>query len=406
MIVLKDNFIIMSDEREENAIEHLKLLMDHPAFKNERVRIMPDYHEGIGAVIGFTSTYSDLIIPNVVGVDIGCGVLAYNLGKINNIDFDILDKYIRIHIPLGMNHHVNLNIYDKYYSTMINNYPFSMTIREECRDDIFNILNFDKLEINSNEEFKNKFEFNIGDIRLQLGTLGGGNHFIEIDKDNNNNIWITIHSGSRNFGLKVATVFQSLANILMKRFHLDNIPKDLSYLPLDHGGLLYLHYMQKAQNFAQLNRLIILLEILEYFKQTFDNHNTIESVHNYIDAEHHLIRKGAIELRKDQQVLIPLNMRDGVIIGKGKDNEKLLNWNFSAPHGAGRSMGRKEAKRKLLIDDFKNEMKGIWSSSINKDTLDESPMAYKESNKIIESLKEILDIETIMKPIYSLKAEG
>ncbi|MDD5589212.1 MAG: RtcB family protein [Candidatus Nanoarchaeia archaeon] len=403
MIVLKDNFIIMSDDREENAIEHLKLLMDHPAFKNERVRIMPDYHEGIGAVIGFTSTYSDLIIPNVTGVDGSCGILTYNIGKIENLDFNNFDIYARKYIPLGMNHHTTLDIF-KQYSDICNLHYFIYpeVIKNQMRDIICNILG---MGVGDANEFVNT-KFDIGDIRLQLGTLGSGNHFIEIDKDNDNNIWITIHSGSRNFGLKNATMFQSLACLFKEKFHLDNITNDLAYLPMDFGGREYLNAMDFVQRFAHANRMIILLELLKYFKIEFNNSMCIESVHNYIDTKHRIIRKGAIELRKDQRVLVPLNMRDGVIIGIGKDNEKLLNWNFSAPHGAGRSMGRGEAKKKLSITDFQNTMTGIWSSSINSNTLDESPMAYKESNKIIEYLKEIMDIETIMKPVYSLKAEG
>ncbi len=385
MIKIGSNKLIMTDERgegDESAIEQIIEMVKHPAFEHEKVRIMPDYHKGTGAVIGFTSTYSDLIIPNVVGVDIGCGVLSYNIGKVD-VDYEQFDKEVRKRIPSGFNRHPKLGIFEKY---------------DHLYDDW--LLKYDP------NEFNKRFPHTkLGDIRLQIGTLGGGNHFIEIEQDEKGNKYITIHSGSRNFGLKIANHFQKMAKNMMKKYHIKTT-QDLEYLITEEGGGEYLFYMGLAQHFAQMNRKVMMCECLEVLGQPYLEANTIESVHNYIDLKQRIIRKGAIKVLPNTEVVIPLNMKDGIIVGKGvSDGRKLENWNFSAPHGAGRVMGRNVAKKTLDFYEFRDSMKGIFSSCFSSKILDEAPKAYKDSNKIIESVREVVDIEKVIKPVYSLKSD-
>jgi len=401
MQVFGNNKILMTDEIQETAIDQIKTMIDHPAFAKEKIRIMPDYHKGTGCVIGFTSTYNDLIIPNVIGVDIGCAIITYKLGKIK-VNFQDLDNYIRKTILLGCKHR-NENQMKLLNRDLINNKLYNDIIfPEEFKSLLFNKLMY----LTHNHSFvKNTINrFDIKKPMCQLGTLGSGNHFIELEKDDEDNIYVSIHSGSRNFGYKIACIFQELAKYFMKKFKI-NVEQDLEYLPIDFGGKQYLEYMKIAQSFANVNRLLMLDLILQYFKINFNKENLIESVHNYVDFDQKIIRKGAIKVMKDTQVVIPLNMLDGIIIAAGKDNKKLKNWNFSAPHGAGRIMGRRDAKRKLKLDNFKKMMKGVWSSSISAKTLDESPEVYKDSNKIIKILKEVLTIDKIIKSIYVLKSE-
>lgn len=356
--------------------------MKHSGCFRELISIMPDVHEGKGSVIGFTGKFDNVVIPNVVGVDIGCGVVCYNLGKID-INFEELDVYIRANIPLG------------FESRNSNDFLNKLSRKEDiktCCDTIRD--NFYGVEKDS------KYIEPLS----QIGTLGGGNHFIEIDQDDNGDKYLMVHTGSRNFGLKVANKFQKeaktfcgLAKIVAK--------KDLEYLPIKYGGSDYLYWMNVAQIYASYNRQTIVELILEFFNQTFDENKYVESVHNFI-GDDNIIRKGAIQAYKDQIVLIPINMAFGTIIGKGKGNPK---YNFSAPHGAGRLFGRNVMKQQFnngthTMEEFENAMSGIYSTSVNKKTVDESPFAYKSFEDIKDYLEETVEIVKIIKPIYNLKA--
>jgi len=375
----KYNFAhVMVDEIDETTREQIETFLNCPVFKGTQIRIMADTHAGAGAVIGFTATLGDRIIPNVVGVDIGCGIEAYRLGKIN-IDFQELDTFIRNNIPSGF------SVREKPAKTANKDMEFFIRI------------------VNSICE---KINLDFNRVHLSLGTLGGGNHFIEIDKDENEVSWLLIHSGSRNFGLKVANFHQKKAVELMKTFMIDSM-KDLEFLPMEFGGREYLSDMEIAQKYAVLNRHIIAKTIIEeYFgrhggPERIEDVESVKSIHNYISMKEKIIRKGAISAQEGEMVIIPLNMRDGSIIARGKGSKK---WNNSAPHGAGRIMGRKEAHRKLKLEDFQKTMEGIWTSCISEKTLDEAPMAYKSVKLILDSIGETVEIVSLIKPVYNFKA--
>lgn len=378
--VVKNNreAIIFADTIEESALQQITKLvnLDLPVF--EKIRIMPDVHAGNGCVIGFTAKMLDWIIPNIIGVDIGCGVVTYKL-PVKSIDFAALDQFIRQNIPHGP------SIYFK---------PF-------CSSDIFlyDILcDIYEKTMNLMHSLGAK-NYNEDVFYRSIGTLGGGNHFIEINQSANNEFWLTIHSGSRNFGFTVSQFFQNFAK---KKY---GGIAGLEALPVYNGdreGLIYRQVLNMVQDYAHLNRSVILQNILlNYFKlHPVFNLYAICSVHNYID-EFDIIRKGAISARKSEMVVIPLNMRDGIIIGSGLGND---DWNQSAPHGAGRLMPRKMAKQCLDINEFKKQMDGIWSSCITCDTLDESPDVYKEKNMILPWLSETIKIEEILRSVYNFKA--
>ena len=416
---------IFTNNVEEEALNQINLLLEQEAFKDCKVRIMPDVHAGAGCVIGFTGNLGDKVIPNIVGVDIGCGMLCVELGKVN-IDLEKLDNIIRQYIPSGFDVHEKRKV------------------------------NFDKLqELKCYRELKD-----IKRLERSIGTLGGGNHFIELDVDDEGNKYLIIHTGSRNLGKQVAEYYQELANQLCnynKAEYLERkekliqeykkqgrkqeiqqaleelskeyqqnrnkIPKDLSYLEGQYRKN-YLHDMKICQEFAVKNRLYIALIILQKIfglddylynqitrdctnKIVFENINYIkefnyfETIHNYISFEDNIVRKGAISARKDEKVLIPINMRDGCIIGIGKGNN---DWNQSAPHGAGRIMSRMEAKKKLNLKDFEESMKDIYTTSVSENTLDEAPFVYKPMQEIIDNIKDTVEIEKIIKPIYNFKA--
>jgi tRNA-splicing ligase RtcB (3'-phosphate/5'-hydroxy nucleic acid ligase) len=393
MKIIGNNKIIMTDERQENAIEQLQKIINHPAFKYEKVRVMPDYHCGAGVVIGFTSTYSDIIIPNVVGVDIGCGVITYKLGNMD-IDFQTFDDEVRKRIPLGFNHRKNLDVFEQYGEHCD---PWLQDFEQEFAESDF------REGFTTHRKDAPKLAF--GDIRLQLGTLGGGNHFIEMEQDSDGEKYLSIHSGSRNFGLRVAKSWQDHAKHLMDVFRI-RMDKDLEFLPMEFGGQEYVDHMVLAQHFASMNRRFMLWECLDALGVDFHESDFIESVHNYIDTERGIIRKGAIEADSGKDLIIPLNMRDGIVVGKGVSDETILkNWNYSAPHGAGRIMSRKQAHRTLSVDDFTREMQGIWSTSVGEATLDEAPMVYKDADMIVRDIAEVVNVEKIIKPIYSLKSD-
>lgn len=401
---------IFTSNIEDKAREQIDLLLKQEPFKDCKIRIMPDVHAGAGCVIGFTGNLGDKVIPNIVGVDIGCGMLCVELG---NIDLDLkkLDEIIHNSIPSGMN--VNDEVYEYF--------------------DISKLL--------CHKELKNKD----GWLEKSLCSLGGGNHFIEVDIDEDNNKYLVIHTGSRNLGKQVAEIYQNkaieycsykeemkqeiqdtikeykeqgrqqeiqqkLIEIHKKYEGKTKLPKDLCYL---EGQLRedYLHDMKICQEFAILNRKTIaniILKNIMYFKDDIEpldcwefKDDYFETIHNYISFEDNIVRKGAISAKKGEKVLIPMNMRDGCIIGIGKGND---DWNCSAPHGAGRIMSRMQAKETFNLDEYKESMKNIYTTSVNENTIDEAPFVYKPMKEIIDNIGDTVDIIKIIKPIYNFKA--
>jgi RNA-splicing ligase RtcB len=355
---------VMIDEIEQEAVNQIYQFLNCPAFEGTTIRIMPDCHSGKGAVIGFTSTLSSKIIPNVVGVDIGCGVVGCCLGHIeyNNQLFEQLDSFIRKHIPSGF------SVHDKFDSK-IDTEEYQKVATETEQDDVNRVIR-------------------------SLGTLGGGNHFIEVDKDQLGRLWVVIHSGARNFGLKICNYHQAKAVKTVGK------GRGLEWLEGDYAAH-YLDHLEIGQKYAHENRLLMVRKILHFFGLNIKELEIVESVHNYVDFEDGILRKGAISAQKGKRVIIPWNMRDGLVIGTGKGNE---DWNYSAPHGAGRIMGRGQAKRTLDMEEYEETMQGIWTSCISKDTLDEAPMAYKDYMKIQSLIKDTVDVELILKPLYNFKA--
>lgn len=395
----KSNYKIYCEGIESEALTQIKNIASMEEFKDSKIRIMPDSHHGKGCVIGFTATLTDKIIPNLIGVDIGCGMLLTKLGNIE-IDFDKLDKVIREYVPSGKKVHKQ------------------------------SVVKMDKInQLKCYRELKD-----VGYFNKSLASLGGGNHFLEIDVDNDGVKYLIIHSGSRNLGKQICDYYQDLAKLkvsgleeyeakraeVIAKYKKENnqghIQKKLDKLrekfmqktkiadgdtcSLDGQDVKdYLHDMKIAQEYAVLNRKTMKDIILKHMGWVALE--SYESIHNYINFSDNIIRKGAISAHKDEKVIIPLNMRDGVILGVGKGNK---DWNYSAPHGAGRIMSRGKAKERLSIETFKDTMKGIYSTTVNERTLDESPDAYKPSEQIIEAIKDTVEIEKIIKPIYNYKA--
>lgn len=386
--------VIHAKDLDEGTMEQITNISLHPAFKN-LISIMPDAHLGSGCVIGFTGKFKDgLVIPAIVGVDIGCGMTAYNLNKHStHINFPALDEHIKRVIPMGFksNNHCNKELLFK--DTL-----FSDPQREEIE---INLANAEELFSIFGVKKSNP-------IVNQLGTLGGGNHFIELGCEPNGNTWIIIHSGSRNFGLKVANFFQKRAQKTFEDMNID-FPKETQYLTPLTGTRDYLYFLNIAQNYAHWNRLFMLHRILQFFGNAEINYrpsNVIESVHNYINPKDNIVRKGAISAYPGEKVIIPLTMADGVVIGTGKGNPA---YNFSAPHGAGRMFGRNEMNKRLesgavTMEQFRDSMKGIYSSTVVKETIDESCYAYKKFEDIRPFIEETVTINTVLKPIYNVKA--
>lgn len=365
---------VFIDELDDVTKDQIQNMVNHPAFAKTRISIMPDTHAGKGSVIGFTMRINGYVIPNIVGVDIGCGMLAYNMGA-RVIDFKLFDEFIKATIPSGFN--INEKLPDESYVDP----DFLMQLKKVC--------------LTTSQSIERTL--------LSLGTLGGGNHFIEIDKAPNDDIWFVIHTGSRNFGLRIAEWHQDKAKSLLKTMFMEEDKyKDLEYLPMDHGGREYCYDMAIAQKFACENRELIAQRILKGFFQGIMAKDRIETIHNYISFTDNIVRKGAVSAQLNERLIMPFNMRDGVAICKGKGN---LKYNFSAPHGAGRILSRTKAKATINIDDYKKSMEGIYSSCVNEGTLDESPMAYKDMNLILNNIKDTVDVEFLMKPIYNFKAE-
>ena len=422
------NLKIFTDNIEQEAVDQINLLLEQEPFKDCKIRIMPDVHAGKGCVIGFTADLGDKVIPNIVGVDIGCGMLCVELGKIE-LDLEKLDKVINENIPAGRN------------------------IREE------KLINFDKInDLYCLRELKETKKFN-----RAIGTLGGGNHFIEVDVDEDNNKYLVIHTGSRNLGKQVADYYQNLAIELcsgkeemfkrkeeiiktykeqgrkseiqealkeLEKEYKQNkpsLPNELCYLEGKYREM-YLHDMEICQRYASINRVEIAKKIMEKmfpnplynediettdlgcFYKTVVVQNKIgidfkafETIHNYISFEDNIVRKGAIRANKGERVIIPINMRDGSIIAVGKGNK---DWNNSAPHGAGRLMSRHKARETFNLEEFKESMKNIYSTSVVEDTIDEAPFAYKPMQEIIDNIQDTVEIEKIIKPIYNFKAKN
>ncbi len=355
---------VFTDKLEDGARDQILELLNQDFVENSKIRIMPDVHQGIGCVIGFTGDLGDKVIPNIVGVDIGCGMLTIELGQIS-IDLSELDGVIRKNIPSGTGTHNERK------------------------------LRFPKLQdLFSYRQLKNTKR-----IERSLGSLGGGNHFIEVGIDKKSNKYLVIHSGSRNLGKQVADLYQKLAIDLCQ--DKGNYPKALCYLTGDSRDR-YLHDMKICQEYASLNRKFMANIILsKMFGKGLEDFIHFETVHNYINFKDNIIRKGAISAYKDEKVLIPINMRDGSIIGIGKGNP---DWNYSAPHGAGRLMSRKTAKEEIDLEDFIKSMEGIYSTSVGQKTLDESPFAYKPIEEILENIGQTIEVIHIIKPIYNFKA--
>ena len=383
-----NNATIYSNGYDENAYKQLLDICNYRHFEGANIKVMPDYHAGKGCVIGFTSVNTPVLIPNLIGVDIGCGVLAVKLS--NPIDVKELDNFIRRDIPSGFD--VNKEIQ-----------PFYWFVPLEKLNCFKHLTNVERL-------------------KKSLGSLGGGNHFIELDVDNEGNQWLVIHSGSRNLGKQVANYYQDLAKSYDFSKELTDLIKKTPEKEREEAikrfkektyaitgleflrGDDYFHYlndMKLCQEFAHYNRYQIATAILVRFGMTLGGCEKIESVHNYYDFTDGVIRKGAISARKGEKCIIPMNMRDGSLICIGKGNPE---WNYSAPHGAGRLMSRAEARETLKMEEFKESMQGIYSSCIKESTLDEAPMAYKPMGEIVEQIGDTVEIIDTIKPIYNFKA--
>jgi tRNA-splicing ligase RtcB (3'-phosphate/5'-hydroxy nucleic acid ligase) len=364
--------IIHADVIEQEAIRQVIELLDQAWAEGSNVRIMPDCHSGKGCVIGYTARLGDKVVPNLIGVDIGCGVRAWNLGprSLSAVDFERLDAFVRDRIPCGMGG--------------IHPQPVAA-----CDADVDSICQ--RTRNRKRKDFT-------GYVRRSVGTLGGGNHFIEIDLDDTGRGWLVIHSGSRNFGSRIAEYHQGVAgrNVIGR-------PTGLEYLEGD-ARQEYLDDMKAAQRYASLNRAAMGRIILgDFFGLDAGAVASIESVHNFISFEDGIVRKGAISAKAGEKVIIPLNMADGIVVGTGRGNPE---WNCSAPHGAGRRLSRTAAKATISLEEFERVMKenGVWTSTANRTTLDEAPQAYKDSDTIVGSLADTVDIEVRMKPVYNFKA--
>lgn len=390
--------LIHTNGLDDTTLEQINTIKDHPALKG-LIAIMPDAHAGAGCVIGFTGKFGTSVIPNIVGVDIGCGVYTHKLEGITELSEEVLlefDAYMRRNIPLGMSSRCGEDIY-----TSVGRDMKACGYDEEKAYKITQFLSFLNTFYTS-YGIRNKKETS---PIAQLGTLGGGNHFIEIDKAEDNNHYLTIHSGSRNFGHKVATHFQRMAKTICKEMRID-VPQDLEYLPMSYGGNEYMSWARNAQTFADKNREMMLRIGLTFFDLRYQDDLCIKSVHNYIGADT-IIRKGAISARPGEKVVIPLNSRDGILLGTGKG---ISSYNYSAPHGAGRVYGRKQMKRMLdnseiTMEQYKKpyDEAGIVSTSICKATIDESWMAYKPLDSIKDKIEETVNIHRHLKPVWFLK---
>ena len=417
MTIEKHNVKIFTDNIDENALKQISELLSIDVFSDKKIRIMPDVHADAGCVIGFTGDLGDKVIPNIVGVDIGCGMHLIKFKEKESINYHEFNEYINATIPSGTR------------------------IREEKRGfkplkgqsvDIYREAKSLVTELYCYRDLKNT-----GRINMSIGTLGGGNHFIELDKDDEGWTYLVIHTGSRNLGKQVADIYQEKAikhltegaddledNIkriieeykatgrrseiettirkIRKEFKYTepSLPSGLCYLE-GQGREDYLHDMRLCQHWAVLNRKLIAIELMKFFGDV-DIVDEFECIHNYI-SEDNIIRKGAISAKEGERCIIPLNMRDGSLICTGKGNP---DWNYSAPHGAGRILSRTQAYNQISMADFTASMTGIYSETINDYTRDESPMAYKPADEIIANITPTVTIDEIIRPIFNFKASN
>lgn len=380
---------------ENEAVEQIKTLCNQEFITGSKIRIMPDVHSGAGCTIGTTMTITDKVIPNLVGVDIGCGMETVMITD-KEIDLEKLDKLIYEKIPSGHN---------------IRKIPH----------DLINEIDLNQLKCTGHVKMDRAIR--------SIGTLGGGNHFIEAGKDEEGNIYIIVHSGSRHLGLEVANYYQKMGYKALnkvsdidiekiieqlknegrekeinktikeiKKQIITDIPQALAYVSEELFDD-YIHDMKLIQKFAVLNRKAMMDEIIKGLETEVAEEFT--TIHNYIDTDMMILRKGAVSAKEGEKLLIPINMRDGSLICIGKGNE---DWNYSAPHGAGRLMSRTKAKKTFELKNFKKEMEGIYTTSVSKDTLDECPMAYKAMEDIIKNIGDTVDIIKRIIPIYNFKA--
>ncbi len=398
MIELKGTYNeakIFTDHADESSIAQVRVLLEQEFVSDSRIRLMPDIHAGAGCTIGTTMTITDKIVPNLVGVDIGCGMETALL-KEKHIELQKLDKIIYEKIPSGFE------------------------IREKTHP------YFDEIDLTQLYCYKH---INPARAEKSLGTLGGGNHFIEADKDEDGNLYLVVHSGSRPLGLEVAQYYQeegwkALNGTAKKDIKLliadlkaqgreqeiqaaiearkstvkTDVPRMLAYVTGDLFGQ-YIHDMKIIQKYAVLNRQAMMREIVKGMKLHVKEQFT--TVHNYIDTDAMILRKGAVSAKKGEKLLIPVNMRDGSLICTGKGNE---DWNESAPHGAGRLMSRSAARQAFTVSEFKKQMSGVYTTSVNKGTLDECPMAYKGMEEIVANIADTAEIDKIIRPVYNFKA--
>ncbi len=365
MIELKGKYaeaLIYTDIVDQDSISQVISLLNQSFAKDSRVRLMPDIHAGAGCTIGTTMTVQDKICPNLVGVDIGCGMETIRI-KEKHMELQKLDKLIRQEIPSGF-----------AVRNKAHRYAKETDLEALCC----------AKHVDLDRAYRS------------IGTLGGGNHFIEADKDDSGNIYIVIHSGSRHLGVEIATYYQNAGYKSATEY----VPKALAYV---EGELLeqYLHDMRIAQQFAALNRKAMIDTIIKGMGLHIVEQFT--TVHNYIDLEYGILRKGAVSAQAGERLLIPINMRDGSLICTGKGNPE---WNFSAPHGAGRLMSRSEAKASFTVSEYKKQMQGIYTTSVGQGTLDECPMAYKPIEAIVDNIEPTVSIDSIITPIYNFKASA
>ena len=401
MITIKgthNEAIVYTDCLEPAAEGQLKTVCDAPYLADCKIRIMPDVHAGKGCTIGTTMTIHDKVVPDMVGVDIGCGMETVRL-KEKRIDFTKLDSVIRKFVPCGS------------------------AIRAEGKEHTF-AQDIDLTQIRCGKQ-------NCARAYRSIGTLGGGNHFIEVDKDDEENLYLVIHSGSRHLGLEVADAYQQagyealvgaekasigkliedlkaagrekdIAAEMKKRkaaIRAQAVPRELAYVS---GKLFddYIHDMKLTQHFAVLNRKAMAQTIVKHMKLT--PVEAFTTIHNYIDTDAMILRKGAVAAPKGEKLLIPINMRDGSLICVGKGND---DWNQSAPHGAGRLMSRKEARESIPMKAYQAAMKGIFTTCVSRSTVDEAPMAYKSMDDIVKHIGPTAEIVKVIRPVYNFKAQ-
>ncbi|MDR1002409.1 MAG: RtcB family protein [Oscillospiraceae bacterium] len=382
---------VFTDNIEQEAISQIINLLNQEFVSGSKIRIMPDTHAGAGCTIGTTMTITDKVVPNLVGVDIGCGMETVILSD-KNIELQRLDKIIHEYVPAGF-----------AIRGKVHQYMGELNLAElRCADHV-----------------------NLNRAALSMGTLGGGNHFIELDRAENGRYYLVVHSGSRNLGKQVAEYYQKAAAKMLEKRRNDNsglitelkaagreaeIEAELSkrdYLKINKnlaytdGQLFddYMNDMEITQRYALLNRRAIVREIVKQMK--FKAEDSFTTIHNYIETDTMILRKGAVSAKAGERILIPINMRDGSLICVGRGNP---DWNFSAPHGAGRLMSRSAAKASITLSQFKESMKGIYSSTVVKSTIDEAPAAYKPMEEIIANIADTADVAEIIKPVYNFKA--